>query len=156
MVHYARLQSLLTAVGVGEAHSICSIEQIDRLADPGDAGTKVLERLLLLTQPDNPRFILVGLTSQAALPLSIKQLTQEKDCVKPIMLTDEEAAQIEAVVQAAVSSILVPAASRIVRQWIALAGSWIPVAVEFCGDVIRVAWNEQAGSVIIEQHFIAA
>jgi hypothetical protein len=82
-----RFHLFTIVVAVVAARSSLYFIRIDRLADPGDAGTKVLERLLLLTQPDNPRFILVGLTSQAALPLSIQQLTQEKDCVKPIMLT---------------------------------------------------------------------
>jgi hypothetical protein len=181
------LQSLLTAVGVSEAHSKCSIEQclaeletslvhcssssssgkvilvlhqIHRLAELGDAGTIVLERLFQLTQSDSSRLILVGLTSQAALPLSIQQLTQEKNYVKLVKLTDIPGAQTEAqteeVVQAAVGGILLPTTSRIVRQWIALAGSWIPVAVDFCHDVIEIAWNEQAGSVINEQHLIAA
>jgi hypothetical protein len=45
------------------------------------------------------------------------------------MMTREEAAQTEAVVQAAVGNILAPAASRFVRWWIVVAGSWIPVAV---------------------------
>eukprot|EP00953_Heterococcus_sp_UTEX-ZZ885_P015284 8613-Heterococcus_DN1.PRE.1 len=177
------LQSLLTAIGVGEAHSICSIEQclaeleaslvhrngssssskvifvlqqIHRLAGLGDAGIMVLKRLLQLTQTDKSRFILVGLTSQAALPLSIQQLTQEKDCVKPVMLTDEEAAQIEAHVQDAIGNILVPAASCIVRQWIEVAGSWIPVAVEFCCDVLRIAWYQKVGALVNEQQLIAA
>jgi hypothetical protein len=177
------LQSLLTAVGVGEAHSKCSIEQclaeleaalvhcssssscskvilvlhqIHRLAELGDAGTIVLERLIQLTQPDNSRLILVGLTSQAALPLTIQPIAQEENYVKPAMLTVKKALQIEEVVQAAVSSILIPAASSIVRQWIALAGSWIPVAVEFCCDVLEIAWYQKAGAVVNEQQLLAA
>eukprot|EP00953_Heterococcus_sp_UTEX-ZZ885_P010849 6311-Heterococcus_DN1.PRE.4 len=121
------LQSLLTAVGVGEAHSKCSIEQclaeletsllhcssssklilvlhhMHRLAELGEAGPM-------------SRLILVGLTSQAALPLSIQQPTQEENYVKLVKLTDIQGAQTETLVQAPVDGILVPTASRIVRQ----------------------------------------
>eukprot|EP00953_Heterococcus_sp_UTEX-ZZ885_P018681 10441-Heterococcus_DN1.PRE.2 len=127
-----------------------------KLAELGDAGTMVIERLLQLTHPEKSRFILVGLTSQAALPFSIQQLTQGKECVKPVMLTDEEAAQIEAVVQDAIGNKLVPAASRIVRQWLVVAGSWVPVAVEFCCDVFEIAYNQKAGAVLNEQQLMTA
>jgi hypothetical protein len=176
------LQSLLTAIGVGEAHSKCGIEQclaeleaslvhcsssssskiilvlhqIHRLAELGDAGTIVLERLLQLTQSDNSRLILVGLTSQAALPLSTQQIAQEENYVKPVLLTDEEAAQLKAVVQDAIGSILVPSTSSIIRQWIIEAGGWMPVAVEFCCDVLEIAWYQTAEAVVNEQHLIAA
>ena len=181
------LQSLLTAVGVGEAHSFCSIEQclaeleaslvhrsgssssskvilvlyqMHELAGLGDAGRMVLERLLQLTEPDNSRLILVGLTleSQAALPRSIQQLTQENDYVRTVKLTDEKAAQTEAIVQAAVGRILVPGISHIVRSWIALAGSWVPVAVEFCRDVVEIALDQSRGAdaVVSEQQLSLA
>jgi hypothetical protein len=175
------LQLLLTAIGVGEAHSRCGIEQClaeleaslvncsssssskiilvlhqnHRLTELGDAGTMVLEGLLQLTRPDKSRFILVGLTSQAVLPLITQQITQ-KDCVKPVTLTDEEAVQLKAVVQDAIGSILVPSASSIIRQWIVDAGGWMPVAVEFCCDVLEIAWYQKAGAVVNEQHLIAA
>jgi hypothetical protein len=176
------LQSLLTAIGVGEAHSKCGIEQclaeleaslvhcsssssskiilvlhqIHRLAELGDAGTIVLERLLQLTQSDNSRLILVGLTSQAALPLSTQQIAQEENYVKPAMLTDKKALQIEEVVQDAIGNILVPSTSSIIRQWIIEAGGWMPVAVEFCCDVLEIAWYQKAEAVVNEQHLIAA
>jgi hypothetical protein len=182
------LQSLLTAVGVSEAHGMCSIEQclaeleaslvhrngcsssskvilvlhqIHRLAGLGDAGTMLLEGLLQLTQLDNSRLVVVGLTlySQAALPRSIQQLTQDEDYFKPVIMTREETAQTEANVQVAVGRILKKsAASRIVRLWIALAGSWVPVAVEFCRDVVEIAYDQNGGAdaVVSEKHLVLA